>query len=132
MDKKLHRSDSNAAIHIDTVVVLWNRENEYSTDYRPGPCSIHLKNYREYWKNGKFVHRNWDNMLCKFGNNFYSFGPPEWIVSPNINTLQPNKAQFLEMQKLLNFPQNDITVFGNKFFHSITDEFRFHTIIKGI
>jgi hypothetical protein len=135
-DGQIH-NDKHPAITIQKITIRWCSRYSHEPYYRPGPRWMQLPNYCEYWNHGHRSARVWDDAILEWDiqidmkNNFIlqTSGPPHWtLVNRSSNPKISNRMKAL--QELLRNPREPITLLNNKFFNSITDEFRFLDIMK--
>jgi hypothetical protein len=136
-------SDENVeAITIDTLEVLWRTYEQCQNNnipYRPGPHTITITNYREYWKDGKFLRREWDGLKydweAMYLGRLHSFmyitdDAPSWKEHTPFGIADVPQIKIKKLQDLLHSLQKPATPFANEFFNHTTDEFRFMEIVQ--
>jgi hypothetical protein len=128
-DDHLHTRDlKTPAIQAKEVHVKWTPRTECQLQgitYRPGPIEITLQDYKEYWRNGKFIRHEWGYVFVDWNIGLNTVGYPDWKIMSYLKMVEAEGESLLSLLLSLEKP---VTLFSNKFFHSISDEFRFMNI----
>jgi hypothetical protein len=130
----LHNDDHNIpTIMVKYMFVQWKGLKDcqdINVTYRPGPREIAFRNYREYWRHGKFICNDWDSVQCLWWNGFitektdYQWNSIHKSSDTSTKTRKDDVKWILDMQK-----REEWDLFSNKFFHNETDEFIYLSIV---
>jgi hypothetical protein len=127
-----HEDETKPAIVVSEVVAYWRGYNyctQHGLSFRPGPKSITIKGYLEYWYEGEFIDNGWESISLQWWDRFSTKGPPHWEKLPKLeNMLSPE----LELISMLQNTSKPVKPLCNNFFQSETDEFQFLNIIQNI
>jgi hypothetical protein len=138
LDGKIHNDEGSPAITVKDMFAVWNNFEtckKYNITHRPGPIVISILGYKEYWDNGVFIRAGWNDMRLEWNPRPNSLASgmqtaygPDWKVHTRVEDMGPSEKKIIALLHSLEEPA---TPFNNKFFNSVSDEFRYLDLVQG-